>query len=115
VIGDVGMMELLVIAIIGFLVFGPDKLPRAIATVLSYARALREQAANARREIVAAAEIDPAISDDIKASLADIGELHPRRLAASIFTDEPKPANGSGAAAPKPAPGQPAGFDPDAT
>jgi Tat protein translocase TatB subunit len=116
VIGDVGMMELLVIAVIGFLIFGPDKLPRAIATVLSYARALREQAANARREIVAAAEIDPAIGEDIKASLADIGELHPRRLAASIFTDEPaKPANGSSPAAPKAQPGAAAAFDPDAT
>ena len=83
-IGDIGFMELLVIATIGFLIFGPDKLPKAIATVLGYARMLREQAAVARREIVDAAQIDPAITDDIKASLADIGELHPRRLAASI-------------------------------
>jgi sec-independent protein translocase protein TatB len=119
VIGDIGMGELLVIAVIGFLVFGPDKLPRAIATVMSYVRMLRDQAAVARREIVDAAQIDPAISDDIKASLADIGELHPRRLAASIFTDDPattKPTNGSGPAAAKPQPGAaPAGFDPDAT
>lgn len=124
VIGDVGMMELLVIGIVAVLIFGPDKLPRMIATVVSWSRVLRDQAANARRELAAAADLDPTITEDIKQSVRDIAELHPRRLAASILSD-PEPAGPSAPAAPPSAPargstaGPPAApaaaFDPDAT
>ncbi|MGD9956907.1 MAG: twin-arginine translocase TatA/TatE family subunit [Candidatus Nanopelagicales bacterium] len=121
-IGDVGMMELLVIGIVAVLIFGPDKLPKMIATVVSWSRVLRDQAANARRELAAAADLDPTITDEIKQSVKDIAELHPRRLAASILSD-PEPSQGPPAAPPAPARGSTAGpatgpataFDPDAT
>ena len=121
--GDIGMGEFLVIAVIAVLILGPDKLPKAIATVVQWTRVLRVQAANARREIVAAAELDPSITDEIKQSVKDIAELHPRRLAASILSDVD-----GGTAPAAPAPGiagsvgtasgagpAPTAFDPDAT
>jgi sec-independent protein translocase protein TatB len=124
VIGDVGMMELLVIGVIAVLILGPDKLPKAIASVVQWTRVLRVQAANARREIVAAAELDPSITDEIKQSVKDIAELHPRRLAASILSDvdtttaPAAPAASSTPASGATGPAAPAAttaFDPDAT
>jgi sec-independent protein translocase protein TatB len=127
VIGDVGMMELLVIGVIAVLILGPDKLPKAIASVVQWTRVLRVQAANARREIVAAAELDPSITDEIKQSVKDIAELHPRRLAASIMSDvdtSTAPAAPAAPAAPSApargatgpaAPAATTAFDPDAT
>lgn len=116
---DVGAGEFLAIALVAVLVLGPDKLPKAIATLMSWVRVLREQASRARTEIAAAADLDPTITDDIKQSVKDIAELHPRRLAASILSDDAaKPA------APPSAPArgatgtpakQPSIFDPDAT
>jgi sec-independent protein translocase protein TatB len=122
VIGDVGMGELIVIAIVAALILGPDKLPKAIASLVQWTRVLRDQAANARREIAAAAELDPTITDDIKQSVKDLAELHPRRLAASILSDPETPAAPPAApsaparGATSPAPAAPAAsFDPDAT
>ena len=122
-IGDIGAGEFAVIAIIAVLILGPDKLPRAIATVLSWTRMLREQAAKARTEIVAAADVDPTISADLKRSVQDLAELHPKRLAQSFITDAvpqtpsspmtPAPRPSSGPSAPGGA--SPAAFDPDAT
>jgi sec-independent protein translocase protein TatB len=118
---DVGAGEFLVIALVAVLVLGPDKLPKAIATLMSWVRVLREQASRARTEIAAAADLDPTISDDIKQSVKDIAELHPRRLAASILSDSDAAAK---PAAPPSAPArgatgtpakQPSIFDPDAT
>jgi sec-independent protein translocase protein TatB len=111
---DVGMGEFLVIALVAVLVFGPDRLPRALAQGMGWVRALRDQAANARREIMDAADLDPTITDDIKRSMSDLADLHPRRLASSILTDVPdeRPARTD---RPAPAPGAAPSFDPDAT
>ncbi len=116
--GDIGMGEFLVIAVIAVLILGPDKLPKAIATVVQWTRMLRVQAANARREIVAAAELDPSITDEIKQSVKDIAELHPRRLAASIMSDvdtSTAPAAPAAGPAASGAPAAATAFDPDAT
>lgn len=140
---DIGMGEFLVIAVIAVLILGPDRLPKAIAEGSRWLRALRDQAANARREIVDAADLDPTITDDLRKTMSDLSELHPRRLASSILSDvnpmsapspapaaapttpSPKPARATSpvpgpAAAPAapaaPAPAGPtAAFDPDAT
>jgi sec-independent protein translocase protein TatB len=117
---DVGAGEFLVIAIVAVLILGPDKLPKAISTLMSWVRVLRDQASRARSEIAAAADLDPTITDDIKQSVKDIAELHPRRLAASILTDDavaqarpatPPAAPQRGAAGTP----QPSIFDPDTT
>lgn len=115
---DIGTGEFLLIALVAVLVLGPDKLPKAIASMVQWARVLRTQAMNARREIVAAADLDPTITDDLKQSVKDLAELHPRRLAASILSDpEPEPSGPTGPAAPArgAAPAPAAAFDPGAT
>jgi sec-independent protein translocase protein TatB len=135
---DIGMGEFLVIALVAVLILGPDRLPKAIAEGSRWLRALRDQAANARREIVNAADLDPAMTDDLRKTMSDLSELHPRRLASSILSDanplsasEPaapssaapaapappsRPASSPAAApAPAPRPSSSTAFDPDAT
>ena len=118
---DVGGGEFLVIAIVAVLLLGPDRLPRAIASGVRWLRVLREQATKARGDIMAAADLDPTMTDDLRQTFNDIGELHPKRIASSFLSDavngttdavtKPLSSNGPGTATPKPA----SSFDPDAT
>lgn len=136
---DIGPGEFLVIALVAILLVGPDKLPKLISEGVKWLRVLRDQAARARSEIVAAADIDPSVTAELRRSVNDIAELHPKRLAASLLSDVPEPApapappavpppvNSFGASAtstsfaPRPADAPvapssaPAAFDPDAT
>jgi sec-independent protein translocase protein TatB len=133
--GDIGMGEFLLIALVAVLILGPERLPRAVAEGMKWLRVLRDQAARARREITEAADLDPAMTEDLRRTVADLGELHPKRLAASIFND-PAPSStstpapraapaapmapvaGEGSAAVSPtsaAPTAPAAYDSDAT
>jgi sec-independent protein translocase protein TatB len=140
VLFDIGPGEFLVIAIVGLLIVGPDKLPKMLAEGVRWLRVLRDQAAKARGEIVAAADFDPSVTDELRRSVSDIAELHPKRLMGSVLSDvvdgpaaapkptPPPPVNSFGAsasstslgprpadAAPAAAPAPPAAFDPDAT
>ena len=121
---DIGPGEFLVIAIVAVLIVGPERLPRMVAEGVKWLRVLRDQAANARREIAAAADFDPAITDELRRSVNDIAELHPKRLAASFLSDVAGPAPASpppvppSVAAPDGSAGRPAAgaaYDPDAT
>lgn len=110
---DIGMGEFLVIAVIAVLILGPDRLPKAIAEGSRWLRALRDQAANARREIVNAADLDPAMTDDLRKTMSDLSELHPRRLASSILSDvNPMAAATPPPAAPRPTPAAPSAAAP---
>jgi sec-independent protein translocase protein TatB len=144
VLFDIGPGEFLVIAIVGLLIVGPDKLPKMLAEGVRWLRVLRDQAVKARGEIVAAADIDPGVTDELRRSVSDIAELHPKRIMGSLMSDvvdgpaaapapavpapPPAPVNSFGASAastslgPRPAdaqaagtPAPPAAFDPDAT
>ena len=118
---DVGGGEFLVIAIVAVLLLGPDRLPRAISSGVRWLRVLRDQATKARGDIMAAADLDPTMTDDLRQTFNDIGELHPKRIASSFLSDavngttdavtKPLSSNGPGTATPKPA----SSFDPDAT
>ena len=105
---DIGMGEFLVIALVAVLILGPDRLPKAIAEGSRWLRALRDQAANARREIVNAADLDPSVTDDLRKTMSDLSELHPRRLASSILSDANPLAASEPAVPSSPAPVAPA-------
>lgn len=99
---DIGLGEIVLLAIVGLVVFGPERLPRAAADAGRWMRQFREMAAGARKDIADSAGID------LTETLDTVRDLHPRRLAAGILTDEPQ----------RPKPQRPAGsgpsFDPDA-
>ncbi len=90
----VGPMEFVVIAVIAVLILGPDRLPKAMAEGIKWLRYLQGAASNARREIAAAADLDPAMTDDLRRTMSDLGELHPRRIAASLLSDTSPPPTG---------------------
>lgn len=109
---DIGIGELLALAVIGLLVFGPEKLPKAAADAAKWARQIRQMANSTRKEIVDSAGIDLGETMD---SLKGLRDLHPRRLTSGIFEDEPD-ANATNEAKPaaKPSGSQPTqAFDPD--
>ncbi|MEZ5115159.1 MAG: Sec-independent protein translocase protein TatB [Candidatus Nanopelagicales bacterium] len=82
---DIGLGELLVLAVVGLLVFGPEKLPKAAADAGRMLRTLREMATGARRELAESAGLDLSEAQDALRSVAD---LHPKRLAASLMSDD---------------------------
>ncbi len=109
---DIGIGEILIVAVIGLLIFGPEKLPRAAADAAKWLNQLKSMASGARKDLADSAGIDMADTVDTVKSLQ---EFHPRRLASTLFNDPTpaKPVDGPAAPAPD-APARPA-FDPDAT
>lgn len=81
---DIGFGEFFMIAVIGLIVVGPEKLPTYAAQAAKFMRQLRGQVSEARSAIVDAAEIDPD-------TLRDIKDLDPRKiLAGEDFESKPK-------------------------
>jgi sec-independent protein translocase protein TatB len=125
---DIGIGEIIVIAVIGLLVFGPDRLPRAAADAARWLRDIRGMASGARKELADSAGIDLSETVDTVRSLQ---EFHPRRLAASLLKDDGAgeadtpgakgaggpggSADGSATSADRERPAERPAFDPDAT
>jgi len=105
---DIGIGEILIVAVIGLLVFGPERLPRAAADAAKWLKQIRSMASGARQELADSAGIDLEETVDTVKSLQ---EFHPRRLAANLLKDDPAPAKPTAAGAEPPRPA----FDPDAT
>ena len=118
----VGSWEFVVILVVGLLLLGPDKLPGAITEGAKWLRALRDQATKARGDIMGAVDLDPNLTSDLRQTLSDISELHPKRIASSLISDA---VNGPPSVPPAPKVARPdtgpngtapaASFDPDAT
>ncbi len=114
---DIGIGEIMILAVLGLLVFGPERLPKAAADAVRMLKQVRGMAANARQDLADSAGID--MSETVEA-VRSFGDLHPRKLAAGIFSDDTEAPTGSSAqgSVQKPAtasqPPRPA-FDPDAT
>jgi sec-independent protein translocase protein TatB len=106
---DVGWGELLVLALVGLVIFGPDRLPKAAADAARMLRQLRAMAKNATADLKA--ELGPEMAD------LDLASLHPRRMVQGIWDDEAGPD--ATTAAPRRAkplgPGEPPPYDADAT
>jgi sec-independent protein translocase protein TatB len=82
-LGNLGLPELLLLAVIGLVVFGPERLPKAAADAVRVIRQLRQLAHGAVQEMKT--ELGPELAD------VDLASLHPRRLVEDhIFGDEPK-------------------------
>lgn len=102
---DIGLGEIIALAIVGLLIFGPDRLPRAAADAGRWARQIRAMAANAKSDLADSAGVD--VSDTVGA-VKELRDLHPKRWASGLL-DEPGPnarERTAGTVAPKP-------FDPD--
>jgi len=86
---NIGFGEMLLIAVLGLLVFGPDRLPGAVRQGAGMLRQLRDMAATARQQVADAAGMDQAETSRV---MNEIAELHPKRLASSVLNPEPDKA-----------------------
>ncbi len=105
---NIGFGEVAALVVLGLLIFGPDRLPDAVQRASSLVRQLRSMAWQARQQVADAAGLD---EQETARAVADLRELHPRRLAASVLHPAPDPGAG-------PSPTQPPaanGLDPDLT
>jgi len=93
---QVGWGELIVLAIIGLVVLGPDRLPKAAADAAKMLRQLRAMARNATADLKA--ELGPEMAD------LDLASLHPRRMVQSVMFDDDD-ADAAGVATPVGRPG----------
>jgi sec-independent protein translocase protein TatB len=110
---NVGWGELLILAVIGLVVLGPERLPKAAADAARMLRQLRAMARNATADLKA--ELGPEMAD------LDLASLHPRRMVQSMLLDDDD-VSAVGAATPVGRPGQvplqpgePPPYDADAT
>lgn len=111
---DIGIGEIVIIGVIGLLVFGPEKLPRAAADAAKWLRQIRGMASGARKDLADSAGLDLSEAVD---TVKDLRDLHPRRLAASLLDGDDDTAGSAGTSKPAPAsdPASRPAFDPDAT
>jgi len=93
----VGWSEFLVLAVIGLIVLGPERLPKAAADAARLVRQLRAMARSASADLKA--ELGPEMAD------LDLASLHPRRMVQSMLLDDDDPA-AAGASTPVGRPGQ---------
>jgi len=85
---NIGFGEVLLIAVLGLLVFGPDKLPDAVRRGSRALRQVRQMAAETRRQVSDAAGLDDAETARV---VSDLRDLHPKRIAASVLDPAPQP------------------------
>ena len=78
---DIGFFELLVIAVIGLLVVGPERLPKYIAQGMKMLRNIKDMATKAKDDIVESAGIK-----DL--DLKDLSKFDPNKLANNVFDDK---------------------------
>lgn len=89
----VGWLEAGVILVIAVLVLGPERLPRMIAQAAQWLRVIKAQASAARDDLMAAADLDPSMTDELKRSVSELAELHPKRIAGSLINGVTGPVN----------------------
>lgn len=80
--GNVGWMELGVLALVGLFVFGPERLPKVAGDLVRQLRALREMARAAAEDL--RAEMDPGLAQE----LSGLADLHPKRFMSTLLDDE---------------------------
>jgi sec-independent protein translocase protein TatB len=105
---NIGWTELLVLGVIGLIIFGPDRLPKAASDAVRMLRELRTMARGAAADLKA--ELGPEMAD------LDLASLHPRRIVGTILNDDQQvPAGLPAPTATALLPGEVPPYDPDAT
>ena len=108
---SVGWPELILLAVIGLVVLGPERLPKAASDAAKMLRQLRTMARNASADLKA--ELGPEMAD------IDLASMHPRRVVQSVLWDEddaPGASTPAGRSGPPPLePGETPPYDADAT
>jgi sec-independent protein translocase protein TatB len=116
---NIGPMELLVLALVGMIVLGPERLPGIIKDATRMLRQLRDMATGARNQLKN--ELGPEFSDIDLQALRDLRALNPRTaITRAIMGDDDEVAAASTTAAPTaaapaeptPAPARPAAQQP---
>ncbi|HVW81175.1 MAG TPA: sec-independent translocase [Mycobacteriales bacterium] len=79
-LANLGWEEVLVLAILGLIIFGPDRLPKAASDAARMLRELRAMARGAASDLKA--ELGPELAD------LDLRGMHPRRFVEDIFSDD---------------------------
>lgn len=74
---DIGFSELLLVLVIGMVVLGPERLPVAVRTVLSWVRALRSLAASVQHELAQELKLQELQDSLKKAEQAGLQHLTP--------------------------------------
>lgn len=83
---NLGWEEILLLAVIGLIVFGPDRLPKAVQDATRMLRELRTMARGAANDL--RAELGPEMAD------LDLSSLHPRRFVENaLFGDDDEPSS----------------------
>lgn len=91
--GNLGWEEILLLAVIGLVVFGPERLPSAARDLAQMVRQLRTMARGAAHDLKA--ELGPEMAD------IDLRSLHPRRIVEdALFGDDDPPAGKQASVAP---------------
>lgn len=75
-----GWSEIVVLAIVGLVVFGPERLPKVARDAVTMLRQLRTMARGAASDL--RAELGPEMAD------LDLASMHPRRLIGSILDED---------------------------
>lgn len=110
---DIGIGEILLMAVVGLLIFGPERLPKAAADAAKWLAQIRAMASGARKDLADSAGLD--LTETVE-TVKSLQEFHPRKLAASLLKDEPPGSSPATSPTPKEPPAAPRPtFDPDAT
>jgi sec-independent protein translocase protein TatB len=87
VFNSIGWAEILVLGVVGLLIFGPERLPKAIKDAGRMLRELRSMARGAATDLKA--ELGPEMAD------LDLRSLHPRRFVENALFGEDNANPGS--------------------
>ena len=122
---NIGPMELLVLAVVGMVVLGPERLPGIVRDATRMLRQLRDMATGARDQLKN--ELGPEFSDVDLQALRDLRSLNPRTAIQRAILGGDEDEAPAVAAAPEPSPetrpaaqqplgrGEKAPYDEDAT
>lgn len=87
---DVGLGEILVIAVVALLIFGPDRLPKALAKGMRTWREFRTTVASARNQLMAGTDfnVKDLIGEDDAIGLSEATSPSPRGNKSTKFDPE---------------------------